>query len=80
MNDPLARKWQEVEDRLKKLIERYRTLKDECRQLQEKCALLEVELQAVRELRADRDRLKTEREVVRRKVLEMLQQLEKVAL
>ena len=59
---------------------RYRKLSEDHQALLERVSSLEAEVEAVRSLRAERDKLKSERDVVRRRVLEMLQQLEKVPL
>ncbi len=79
--DSLAdQKWEALEGRIRSLMNRHHLVVKERETLQKKLSSLEAEMQAVRALRTERDRLKSERDVVKRRVLEMLQQLEKVSL
>ncbi len=73
-------KWGALEGKIRTLLDRHQASLKEREALQKKLSSLETEIQAVRALRIERDKLKTERDVVRKRVLEMLQQLEKVSL
>lgn len=78
MSRPMT--WEVFEDRFQAFLLHYRSLRGECEALQKRLSSLEAEMEGVRSLRMERDKLKSERDVVKRRVLEMLQQLEKVPL
>lgn len=73
-------KWDLVEQKVQALTVKCEGLVETCKNLDQKIILLEKEIQSARSIGTERDRLKTEREVVKRRVLEMLQQLEKLQL
>ena len=72
--------WERLNKKVQELIEYNNSLRSNGKVLEQRLKSIEMEFEALKSLRAERDILRSEKEAVKQKVQEMVDELEQVEL